>query len=275
MCELLGMECNTPTDIVFSFTGFARRGGHTGPHADGWGLAFYEGRAARVFLDPRPCAASPLAAFLRQQPIKTELAIAHIRKRTCGPVGVANTHPFARELWGRSWVFAHNGTVTGAKQLPPGRFQPIGETDSEHAFCHLLNTLAETFGSTAPPEPELATAIALAGSELSRFGVFNFILGDGERLFARCDTKLSYVIRQAPFGRATLADEDISVDFAQVTDPGDRVAVVATTPLTRDETWVPGDPGVLWVFRHGALVAELLSPVLHAPVAHPTHAHAP
>ncbi|MEN9451585.1 MAG: glutamine amidotransferase, partial [Pseudomonadota bacterium] len=25
MCQLLGMNCNTPTDIVFSFTGFATR----------------------------------------------------------------------------------------------------------------------------------------------------------------------------------------------------------------------------------------------------------
>jgi glutamine amidotransferase len=271
MCELLGMECNTPTDIVFSFTGFARRGGQTGPHADGWGLAFYEGPAARVFLDPRPCAASPLATFLRQQPIKTELAIAHIRKRTCGPVGVANTHPFVRELWGRSWVFAHNGTVEGAKKLPPGRFQPIGETDSEHAFCHLLGAVAAAFPAP-PPEAELAAVIARVGSDLSRFGVFNFLLGDGERLFARCDTRLSHVIRQAPFGRATLADEDISIDFSQVTRPEDRVAVVATNPLTRDEVWAPGEPGVLWVFRRGALVATLPSPVLHAPVEHPVHA---
>ena len=38
------MECNVPTDIVFSFTGFALRGGKTGPHADGWGLALYDGQ---------------------------------------------------------------------------------------------------------------------------------------------------------------------------------------------------------------------------------------
>jgi len=34
MCELLGMECNVPTDIVFSFAGLASRGGKHGPHAD-------------------------------------------------------------------------------------------------------------------------------------------------------------------------------------------------------------------------------------------------
>src|SRR5512144_2970085 len=96
MCELLGMECNVPTDIVFSFTGLRQRGGKTGPHADGWGLAFYEGRAARVFLDPSPAANSPLARFLSENPIKTLLAIGHFRRRTRGPLSLANTHPFVR-----------------------------------------------------------------------------------------------------------------------------------------------------------------------------------
>jgi hypothetical protein len=40
MCELLGMNANVPTDICFSFSGLASRGGRTGPHTDGWGIAF-------------------------------------------------------------------------------------------------------------------------------------------------------------------------------------------------------------------------------------------
>src|ERR1700757_912425 len=98
MCELLGMECNVPTDIVFSFSGLALRGGAKGPHADGWGLALYEGKAVRTFLEPRPAASSPLASYLRQHPIKTLLAIAHVRRRTRGDVSLANTHPFVRQL---------------------------------------------------------------------------------------------------------------------------------------------------------------------------------
>lgn len=35
MCQLLGMNCNVPTDICFSFTGFRRRGGATDGHSDG------------------------------------------------------------------------------------------------------------------------------------------------------------------------------------------------------------------------------------------------
>ena len=46
MCQLLGMNCNTPTDVTFSFAGFAQRGGRTDHHADGWGIAFFEGRGA-------------------------------------------------------------------------------------------------------------------------------------------------------------------------------------------------------------------------------------
>ena len=41
MCQLLGMNCNVPTDVTFSFTGFAQRGGKTDDHSDVWGIAFF------------------------------------------------------------------------------------------------------------------------------------------------------------------------------------------------------------------------------------------
>src|SRR5206468_75456 len=134
-------------DIVFSFSGLRQRGGRTGPHADGWGLAFYDGRAARVFLEPQPAAHSPLAEFLAHNPIKTMLAVGHVRRRTRGAMALANTHPFMRELWGRQWVFAHNGTLKRIWRRKLGRFEPIGDTDSEHAFCALLDGLQRRFPS--------------------------------------------------------------------------------------------------------------------------------
>lgn len=42
MCELLALSANTPTDMRFSFRGLARRGGATGDHGDGWGLASFD-----------------------------------------------------------------------------------------------------------------------------------------------------------------------------------------------------------------------------------------
>ena len=259
MCELLGMECNVPTDIVFSFSGLRQRGGRTGPHADGWGLAFFEGRAARVFLEPKPAAQSPLARFLSENPIKTLLAIGHVRRRTRGPVGLPNTHPFVRELWGRHFVFAHNGTLPRVRRHALGRFRPIGTSDSEHAFCHLLGALAGSFDDYPRDVRSLWSAVAEIGGALGEGGSFNFLLGDARHLYARCATKLSYIIRRAPFGVAALADEDLRIDFSQVTTPRDRVAVVATCPLTTNEQWTQGEPGNLWVFDQGALRATLPS----------------
>ena len=259
MCELLGMECNVPTDIVFSFSGLALRGGHKGPHADGWGLALYEGKAARTFLEPCAASNSPLASYVKDNPIRTLLAIAHVRKRTRGRVALENTHPFVRELWGRHFVFAHNGTIKGARKFELGRFQPIGDTDSEIAFCALLHKLEKNFSDYPKSPKKLWSAVAKAGGELGAKGTFNFLLGDGTHLFARCATKLHYIVRKAPFREATLADDDLSVDFASVTTPNDRVAVIATAPLTRDETWTAGIPGNMWVFRGGSLRATVPS----------------
>jgi predicted glutamine amidotransferase len=150
MCELLGMNCNVPTDILFSFRGFRRRGGATGPHADGWGIAFYERQGCRLFHDPAPSAHSPMAHFIQTYPIKSKNVIAHIRKASRGRVCVENTHPFHRELWGHSWVFAHNGLLPNIKRRQLTWYQPIGTTDSEHAFCYMLNAVRREFRARPP-----------------------------------------------------------------------------------------------------------------------------
>lgn len=287
MCELLGMECNVPTDIIFSFSGLRQRGGRTGPHADGWGLSFYEGAAARVFLEPSAAAESPLARFLSENPIKTKLAVGHVRKRTRGPTSLANTHPFVRELWGRHWVFAHNGTLRGVRRHKLGRFAPIGTTDSEFAFCVLLEEIRSSFPDYPSRPSELWRLVADAGGRLAEHGTFNFLLGDGRHLYARCGTRLCYIVRKAPFGLARLSDDDVAVDFSTVTTPRDRVVIVATAPLTTNETWTMGKPGELWVFDQGRLLATLPSgeadrlrskaAALHADEQrtkmHGTHAH--
>jgi predicted glutamine amidotransferase len=254
------MDCNVPTDIVFSFTGFALRGGKTGPHADGWGVALYEGRFARSFLEPTPACTSAMADFIRQNPIKTLLSIAHVRRKTRGRASLENTHPFKRVLWGRDWVFAHNGTLPKIKRRKLKLEAPLGETDSEYAFCWMLEQLRAAFPGGYPRQVrKLWSKIAALGAELGAEGKFNFLLADGRHLFARCGTKLCYIVRQAPFGRATLRDADLEIDFSAVTTANDRVAVVATEPLTRDEIWQEGAPGSLWVFERGALRAELPS----------------
>ncbi len=255
MCQLLGMNCNVPTDICFSFEGFHRRGGSTDHHADGWGIAFFEGPGCRVFLDSKSAVESPVAALVRKYPIRSMNVIAHIRKATRGAVALENTHPFLRELWGRYWIFAHNGTLESFSPRLEGHYHPVGGTDSELAFCHLLETLRETFPHAQPDLASLLAAIREITRRLARHGPFNYLLSNGEYLFAHCADKLCYLQRRAPFAEAHLIDQDVTVDFNELTTPADRVAVIATLPLTDNETWTRMQAGELLVFHHGAPVA--------------------
>jgi glutamine amidotransferase len=183
-----------------------------------------------------------------------------VRKKTRGPSTLENTHPFKRVLWGRHWTFAHNGTLPHIKARRLSSEQPIGQTDSEHAFCWMIEELRAAFPGGYPRQPRrLWKVIAELGGTLGAEGKFNFLLADGRHLYARCGTKLCHIVRQAPFGRATLRDAELAIDFSAVTGATDRVAVVATEPLTRDEAWQQGTPGTLWVFNRGALAATLPS----------------
>ncbi len=252
MCQLLGMNANVPTDIMLSFSGFAERGGRTDEHKDGWGIAFFEGAGLRHFVDHESAATSPVARLIREYPIRSTHVVAHIRKATQGQVSLENCHPFVRELWGHYWVMAHNGDLKGFHPRLHAAFRPVGQTDSERAFCWLMQELAKSHAAL-PSVAELTLTLRELCAELARHGTFNLLLSNGQALWAHCTSQLHHLVREHPFRTARLQDADLTVDFAQVTQPGDRVALVATQPLTTDEVWTPFAPGELRVFVDGAL----------------------
>ena len=264
MCQLLGMNCNAPTDVTFSFRGFAQRGGNTDHHADGWGIAFFEGqqdgdKGLRHFVDHQSASSSPVAALISRYPIKSRNVISHIRKATQGRVALENCHPFVRELWGRYWVFAHNGDLKDFSPRLHGSFKPVGSTDSELAFCWIMQELAKSHAGV-PSIQELSITLRELAAQIAVHGTFNFLLSNGQALWAHASSKpesqgLYYVERKHPFAHATLSDEDVSVNFADHTSASDRVAVVVSAPLTSNETWTAFAPGALKVFVDGA-VAE-------------------
>ena len=255
MCELLGIASSQPIDIAFSFSGFLQRGGRTGPHADGWGVSLYERSFARTFREEHPAYRSPLARFLHDNPIETRLAVAHIRKKTLGTAKLENTHPFVRAFQGRDVTFAHNGTLPHVRERPLGHEAPLGDTDSEHAFCWLLERLRERYPRRYPEDAaELGETLFGLLNELGSDGILNCLLADGRFLFARCGDHLSHIVRRPPWGAVTLADEEIEVNLANVMRGPGAVAVVSTEPLTRGEPWIRATPGTLLVFQDGVLV---------------------
>lgn len=259
MCQLLGMNCATPTDITFSFRGFSQRAGITSDHSDGFGIAFFEDKACRLFVDNQSAVESPIAELVRNYPIKSRNVIAHIRKATQGKITLENSHPFIRELWGRHWIFAHNGDLHHFDPVLSGHFTSVGNTDSERAFCYLLDQMVLKFGFVEPSLEQLFELLTEISPKIAEHGTFNFCLSNGQALFSYATTKLHWLVREYPFKPAQLIDIDVEVDFSQVTTPEDRVAVITTEPLTQNEIWQAFSPGEMILFQQGQPIRKQLT----------------
>ena len=265
MCELLALSANTPTDMRFSFLGLRRRGGATGDHGDGWGLASFDpdGQGVRIYREDEPAAFSAIAAEVAGLELKAHCSIAHIRKATRGVVALENCHPFHRRWHGQEWVFAHNGDLKGEIPLE-GPFRPEGSTDSEAAFCWLLGGLERAVTSSglrADDEAALFEQLVRGAVALAERGTFNCLISNGRWLFVYASTRLHRLTRRAPFRTATLADDDLSVDFSQLAGTDDVVTIVSTEPLTTDEVWLPMQVGEAVLLRGGAIARH------HRPLA--------
>ena len=160
------------------------------------------------------------------------------------------------------------GDSIGVKDNGERHYNPVGKTDSEALFCAILNALRARF-DTLPTLPVLHDAIAslcdeIVAKDVDSGGhtILNFLLGCGPHIQfayswpgARPGSSvwngLHYLVREPPFGKAHLSDCDYTIDFSTVTKEDDRVAVIATAPLTDDETWVEINKGQLILFDDG------------------------
>lgn len=163
------------------------------------------------------------------------------------------------------------GTITQNSSMPmlgsctEAIYHPVGDTDSEAVFCAMLNALRSEF-KTLPTLPVLYEAIQRLCCEIvrghERETILNFLLGCGQyNLFAfswpgsRAGSTvwngLHYLIRSPPFSTARLKDEDYSVNFNETNGPIDRVAIIATKPLTSNEKWKELKRGQLLMFDNG------------------------
>jgi glutamine amidotransferase len=187
MCELFCLSSRHPTRTTFSLRHFAAHGAPGTRNIDGWGVAFHDGRDARLYKEPEPAGDSPLLGFIERHLHPTYLLISHIRRATVGGNSLANTQPFMRELGGRVHIFAHNGGFHGIEALfarSVHRFHPVGETDSEKGFCLLLDRLLEIWNAVTPPPLAARLAVVEAfAADVRPLGIANFLYSDGEFVF--------------------------------------------------------------------------------------------
>ena len=266
MCELLGMSAHHPASITLSLNEFARHGGETGPHADGWGVAFYDGPDANLIRESTSAAGSVLMSTLRGYKLTSEIVIAHIRRASFGPVELRNTHPFRRELAGRVHTFAHNGDLPGIEdQYSLGQIGfalPVGNTDSEYAFCLLMQRLSRVWSGKGVI-PSLSTRKKIIfgfARQIGTLGSANFLYSDGDALFVHGHLRtqsdgsvrapgLHYISVSCDYGlgRSELASVKLESDQVQ------KVTLVSTTPLNEGD-WTPMLEGELLILKGGEIV---------------------
>ncbi len=262
MCDLFAVSSRAPTGLSLSMQRLASRGEPGGKLADGWGVACYDGFDARVLREPEPAGHSAwLDHVINSGRPHSRIVIAHIRHATQGSIALANTQPFARELGGRIHVFAHNGMLRGIERTIGAscrRLRPVGETDSEIAFCGLMERMASLWKADPPVVEARFQIVARYAAELRELGPANFLYSDGELLFAHGHRRTQADGQIAPPGltvlaRRSAAERDAlpAAGVTLETELGPQNLILfASVPLT-DEDWRPLREGEIVMVRDG------------------------
>ncbi len=236
MCELYAINSRWP---VRANAGLAEFFGDSPYHPHGWGLAWYEGthKDARFQLHKEPITAvdSNYLSYLLDEPIRANRLVAHIRNATRGIMSFENCHPFiGRDMSGRRWVIAHNGTILN-DELLSGYDQWIeGQTDSEQVVLYLMDLIDEAtqrvghdldFGGRF-------NVLSQVMDTLSDFNKLNLVLDDGEYTYVHTNT-----VQDTLFVRR-----------------GANVATFCTRPLGDGNGWEPVPHCRLLAYREGQCV---------------------
>jgi predicted glutamine amidotransferase len=270
MCELFGMSSMKLATVNYSLKEFAQHSAGTRFNKSGWGIGYIEDHDVRLIKEAHEMDRSPWIDFIARRHFKSHTVIAHIRQASIGRPRLENCHPFRQELGGRVHLFAHNGTLDDVfAQLPfeGTRYRPLGQTDSEHAFCVLLQRLEPVWSEThsvAKLDKRMEIVSEFANA-LRQLGTANFLYSDGDVLFAHADRRVFYEKDEGAFseprapglnmllrphctGGQKLDTAGLTIDIHE-----QGATLLASVPLTTED-WMPLKEGTLVVIRGGQVI---------------------
>jgi predicted glutamine amidotransferase len=270
MCELFAMSARHPATVRMSLEEFSSHGGLAGPHKDGWGIAWYEDGDLRLVKENTSASHSACLRFIQHHPPESCTVLSHIRRATQGRPRLANCQPFQRELGGQMHVFAHNGDLDATRLRAAQAiesFNPVGDTDSELAFCALLERLrAAWHAADGVPSLELRLDVVCAFAQALRaLGPANFLYADGDALFVHGHRRTQADGTMAPPGLHSLsrrcAGEPATYDVPGLAvshhESGEQqVTLVASVPLSSEAGWHALGEGEVLALRDGVVVAR-------------------
>lgn len=253
--QLLAISFDSATSPSFTL----KAGRASAKPAAGWGFAWYpmDDGAAVVIKDPNATHETPLTRTLRDwDRFRSCVFVCHTHG-AAKRVAQQDTHPFQRSYAGRDWVFAHSGDLDRrfADELPidDPSFEPLGTTDSERAFCWLLEQVRD---AGARSLSDIGWDV-LHGwmKRLNELGTASFLMSDGRDVVAYADQggarDLHRIRRTPPHATTVLDGERIVVDLGDPYDINRTMAIVARAPLSKEPGWEPLARGEMVVARRG------------------------
>lgn len=270
MCELFAMSSRTPTAVTYSLDEFSKNGSSLRHNRDGWGIALARDRDAFLVKEPEPASDSPWVRFIAEHPLDTTLAIAHVRYATRGLHTMENTHPFRRALGRRTHFFAHNGTLKGIEESVDTAslsYLPVGDTDSELAFCTLLSRLKPHYERDEAPSVEARFDVFRdVCDKMKGLGSSNFLYYDGDILFAHAHTRIyeegGELVGPKPPGLhikrcwTCTFQKEVSCPGLKVDLRDHQSVLLASVPLD-DQGWEALDEGTVLALRDGDILKQV------------------
>ncbi len=232
MCDLLGLSFGAESTCGYHLKLLRTKNGKYNP--DGWGVAYYSDSSLHLIKEGANVNESKLIHSIENsKEIKSKIFLCHLRKSSSMPIAKKNSHPFSRELYGKEYAFMHNGIINDEIKEEMGmfRFKPMGDTDSEKAFCYILDKIEKLNGICEKKFNYLEKILIY----LNKLGKFNCILSDGEYLLCYADAEGNNKMKYMELGN------------------GYAIATSGRGNLTGGK-WADFENGKMKVFKEGKII---------------------
>ena len=237
-------------------------------HSLGWGFGWYpdDQRSATVAKDPTAHDTKILVDALTEWAnFRSTIFFCKVRGASKG-YSQRETQPFSRSFAGRDWLFMHNGDLEkSALEALHGRktrlLEPLGNTDSELAFCNILSLIQENENKARRIRDIDAHMMLTWFQRFDTLGSADMVLTDGDSIVcfhgSQSPKNLYYSRIQPPENQGVYESEAAQISLNDPRDTYRTAMILSSTPFSGGQ-WMQLQPGQMIIIRRGALVWDSL-----------------
>ncbi len=236
-----------------------------GSHSHGWGFGWYPDNHSSVMVTKDPAARGEqvlVDAITDWSNFRSATFFCKVRGASKG-YSHTETQPFSRSFAGRDWLFVHNGDLDKAKlETLHGDqtrlLEPLGNTDSELAFCDLMTQMQESDARRiSDVDPKVLHAWF---QRFDTLGSSDMYLSDGDSIVcfhgSQSPKQLYHARIQPPDTKNTYTSEAAEILLSDPRDTYRTALIVSSSPFTDGQgktQWMQMQPGQMLIIRRGAI----------------------